>query len=225
MDKDMVTAVVRQLPAEGHKATVRRVHEMLGAGSFRDIAKFLREAREFLDDEEVLELETDLPAPAPPAPGEIRQAFRSAEEVGREMGRVSAMLDDARERLRDLVDHRPLQAMEPEDVEDWVIAKRGYIEDVTTLHEIITRLSHLYLERQSEQIAFRAQGNQLQRRADEIRMALPQCTRNIVEAEQELVVLLRDQEHARQLAERRVATAHATKRRYEAELRDLVGDR
>jgi hypothetical protein len=110
VDQSVVTEAVRTLRARGERVSVRAVHTLIGGGSFRDISRFLRDAREFLADDEIAALDTEVTEPVvQPTLGKIVAAYRSAQAEDQAAGEAGAILHTMREQLRDLVAHRPPQ--------------------------------------------------------------------------------------------------------------------
>ncbi len=115
MDLSVVQGAVRALKARGDHVSVRAVHSVTG-GSFRDVSRLLREAKEFLDEDEVAALEVEV-AERPPAPpiGKIAEIAASLKDLEGDIGRASTKLYHTQDLLQRLREQRPLPAVNPQD--------------------------------------------------------------------------------------------------------------
>jgi hypothetical protein len=224
MDLELVTDAVRRLHAENQKATARAV-QALTRGSMRDVQRFLRDAKEFLADDEVADLDAEVAEPmAPPSLGRIIETFQATQLADHEAGVASAVLDETRDQLWDLLAHRPPPAVDPENVSDSVAARIEHAAMVATLQDEVDQLQRVVEANQAEARAFRLERDKLQVRAQELRDAiLPSGRRGLAEAQQDLYCLKAELIHTVGLAEQRVERIGQALIAYEAELQSLVG--
>jgi hypothetical protein len=205
MDLQIVTEAVRRLRADHQRITVRAVHSLTG-GSFRDLTKLLRDAREFLEEDEADELDAEAEPTPPPSLGRITEARLASQDADRQAGEVAAVLNDTQEQLRELVAHRPPPALVPEEVAASVDARLDHDLAVAHLHEEINQLRRIVEGHQAEARAHRIEGNNLERRAAELTNTIISDRRQrLIDARNSLTRLERDVEHQLMLARRQVA--------------------
>ena len=224
MTEDMVTNAVRQLRAENQKITTRAVLAITG-GSLRDVQRLLPKAREFLEDHEAAELDAELPEPVKPSLGRIVEAFMASQAADLQAGEASAVLDERRAELEELMARRPPPALEPEDADASVDARVEHDAKVAHLREVIGQVQGIVAAHQAQGRVWRIERNKLQQRAQELtNMIIPDRRQRLIDARNALTQLERDVEHQLMLARRAVANREQALASYEAELRGLVGE-
>jgi hypothetical protein len=226
MDQSMVTDAVRTLRARGERVSVRAVHTLIGGGSFRDISKYLRDAREFLADDELAGLEAEALESSPrPSLGRIVEAFQAGQLADHEAGVASAILDERLEQLRTLIAHPPAHAVVPDDVSASVEAQHTYRELVDRMQDEVDLLQRIVQAHQAEARAFRAERDKLYVRAQELRdTILPSGRRSLTEAQQDLLRLEAELIDTVARAKRRVEVLGQVLTTYKAELAALTGE-
>jgi plasmid replication DNA-binding protein KfrA len=226
VDQSTVNEAVRALRSRGERISVRAVRDEIGEGSHRELTPMVRNAREFLTDDEAAALEEEASEPvAKPSLGEIVEAFMASQEADREAGEASAILDEKREQLRDLVSHRPPPALVLKEMAASVDARFEHDVQVARLQEEISQLQGMVAERQAVARTWRVERNKLQRQAEELAsITIPETRRRLIAAGENLSVLERDTAHQLMLARRHQEGLRQALADYEAKLRNLRGE-
>jgi len=224
MDLRLVTEAVRELRARNERVSVRAVHALTG-GSFRDLTKLLRDATEFMSDDEVAALEAEAPEPPPPPPGQLVIAHKACQAAAQAVGEVQNLLDATQDRLRSLQRQRPASTTDPHLVSDVVAAQLNHEAEVLAVQREVEALQRILDGRRAEQAALKEDYRRLCERANQLRQYdVPILQRRIVEVRHELTVRERDAAHQIALARRRVEGAEHALAAAAAELVALIGD-
>jgi hypothetical protein len=156
--------------------------------------------------------------------GEIARTVESLEAIQVDIDRAATKLDHARELLRALHAQRPLPAVDPDDLPDFLVHKRDHEEQVACLVDEVKQYQGILLERQAVQRALRAELTKLQNRAHQLQAyEIPSTRRQIADAQNDLAALERNTAHQLQLMRRHVANQERLLSARERELQGLIG--
>jgi hypothetical protein len=219
----VVAEVIRRLRADGQRITLRAVKGLVG-GSYRDLTRLLKDAKEFLADDEVADLDTETPEPLPPPPGQLAIAKEAVDAAEIACGEVQNLLDAAQEKLRSLQRECPASTTDPHAVADVVAAQLAHDFDVLSAQREVEALQRILDGRQAERTALQADLARLRERAHYLKTtAVPALQRQMVDSRRELEVRERNAVHAIALARRQVEATERSLVATEAELAALVG--
>jgi hypothetical protein len=225
MKETTVTEAVQILRAQGERISVRAVHALTG-GSFRDITKLLRDAREFLAHDEVAALDAEAPEPASPLlPGRLVEAQQVAVAADQAVSAAQSSLDEAVTRLRALRARRPPDATTPEAVTSAVAAHMAHDARAAEVVREVEQLQRIVEARRAEAREAKDEWRGVQLRVRQLRDEVsPPLRQRLQDARQELEMLERDTAHRLRLGRTRVEGLARAPEANEAELRTLTGE-
>lgn len=161
MDQQIVTDAVRTLRTRGERVSVRAVHGLTG-GSFRDVSRLLRDAREYLAEDEAAELDADVPAPVlTPSLGRIAEASMAVRAAEAALAEASTALYEKHMELRALQAAPPVRRTRPEDILQELNEEDEHAEQCQSLKRHIAKLERIVAQRQAEALALRADHERL----------------------------------------------------------------
>jgi hypothetical protein len=221
VDLSVVQEVVRVLKARGERVSVRAVHGVTG-GSFRDVSRLLRDAREFLDEDEAAALEADAePEPLMPAKplGEINKMRRSILAARDAISENGNILSARRARLRDLQLHPPLPLTDAAEVDSYLEAKMDHHLEMAREVDAIRELEKLQAVREAKRDRLLEKHALLQQEADDLdRLHLPDARKTLESLQQRIIQLRQDLT----VTERQVERQQRLVASYEHRLQDLT---
>lgn len=226
MDQQIVTDAVRTLRTRGERVSVRAVHGLTG-GSFRDVSRLLRDAREYLAEDEAAELDADVPAPVlTPSLGRIAEASMAVRAAEAALAEASTALYEKHMELRALQAAPPVRRTRPEDILQELNEEDEHAEQCQSLKRHIAKLERIVAQRQAEALALRADHERLLGLLRQIETsAIPAARRDVAEAESRLVQATRDAANLVRVATQDAEGARARLQRLDAERRALAGER
>lgn len=225
MDQQIVTDAVRTLRTRGERVSVRAVHGLTG-GSFRDVSRLLRDAREYLAEDEAAELDADVPAPVlTPSLGRIAEASMAVRAAEAAHAEASAELNRKRDELRALRAAPPVRRTRPEEIAVELDEEDEYADQCQRLARHIARLEAIVAQRQAEALSLRSDHEKLIERLRQLETsAIPAATRDVAKAEDHLAQEVRDAATRVRVATADAEHTRARLRALDAEGRALVGD-
>jgi hypothetical protein len=189
------------------------------------LPKLLSAAKELLADDEIDELEAEMPEPSPPQPGQITLAHQACQAAEVEVGKSQNLTDVAQARLRELERQRPPTPTDPEQVEDAVDAQWQHDVELHKLQEIVAAHAKILAGLQAQRLALKGDLQKLHERERYLRATvMPSLRRQTTETRQRRELREQELENFIAIARREeVALEHAIEATV-SELQQLTGE-